>query len=915
MQAFKLLGLLLLHSTLAWADISPPPPNPSAAEYRTATLELKSNLQAHPDDREARRKLGLIELEFGRGAEAEKELRQAIALGVFPETLQIPLTESLLMQGKFQEVLDQKLPLALLAEAHQATLMAYRGESWLGLNRPEKAEEEFGRALQLDPRCAAAKLGMARLAQSRRQFHDAEQLIAEVLATAPDDAKAWSLQGSLFEATGRLEQAEESYGKAIALKKFSPIEHASRALIRINDNRMEAAQADLDVLRRKAPDFFLALYAEGLMNLRREQYEEAQSNLEKALKRNDRFNSIHYYLGIAHFFQGHDLEAEKYLQTFSAYQPEVPEAKLFLALLKFRKGYYEETRSLLNTVLAKQPDNPTALKLMSDLEVLSGNREQGLQYLKKFSELKRRQVQAQNGKPRETAGPADKVDILSGLEVSRGVDPELARNVTSLVLRYLRAGEFKQAEAAVDKVRKKAPNNPLADYLAGLIELAQNAPDKARTAFEKALAKKPGDPVLIHTLAQLALRNQDAGKARQLYAEALARDPGNQSFRMSLAELDGYEGKTGEMEERLAGIVKDYPTDLEPRMTLAAHFLKTGQPSRAQAVLEEIREGYPHNPALTTLLIKVQLDNHQSGQALATAKAFVADEPNSAMAYYLLASAHAQNRDQPQMRGALEKAMSLDRQFLPARYSLIKLLASRNDFARAHAELSTLAGEYPDNVEVALLQGWMASAEGKPGEAVAAYQAAWNKAKTSETVTSLAKAEWQAGDRDRAIGLLEDWIQSHPDAALPRIAVADFYTAAGKSEPAIRHLEKVLQKHPENTLVLNNLAWLCRKTDPDKALGAARRAASLAPHAPNVLDTLAMIELDRGDTHRAIELLSHAAKLAPAQKPIRYHLALAQNKAGKPREAIRLLQEVLADKRPFPEQKDASALLEKLSAK
>lgn len=70
---------------------------------------------------------------------------------------------------------------------------------------------------------------------------------------------------------------------------------------------------------------------------------------------------------------------------------------------------------------------------------------------------------------------------------------------------------------------------------------------------------------------------------------------------------------------------------------------------------------------------------------------------------------------------------------------------------------------------------------------------------------------------DRAIGLLEDWIQSHPDAALPRIAVADFYTAAGKSEPAIRHLEKALQKHPENTLVLNNLAWLLQDRS-DKAL-------------------------------------------------------------------------------------------------
>lgn len=912
-RVYPLIGALLFQFTSGWAGAAEPP-DPSASEYRAATIDLKAALQDHPDDREARRKLGLIELDFGRGPEAEKELRRAVELGALPETLQIPLAESLLMQGKFQEVLDQRMPMALLSAEHQATLLAYRGEAWLGLNRPEKAEEEFGRALQMDPGCTAAKLGLARLAQGRQQFDEAGRLIAEVLAVAPGNPKAWSLQGSLFEATQRFDQAETSYGKAIALKRFSPVERASRALIRINGDRLEAAQADLEVLKREAPDFFLTLYAEGLMNLRMEQYEEAQSNLEKALKRNDRFNSVNYYLGIAHFFQGHDREAERYLQAFSAYQPEMLEARLFLALLKFRKGDHEEAKALLNTVLARQPDNLTALKLMSDLEVLSGNREKGLRYLSKFSELQRQRSLAQKGKSAESAAPVDQVELLSGLEMAREIDSKLARNVTSLVLRHLRAGEFKQAKAVADKVRTKAPGNPLADHLTGLIYLAQNAPDKAKTAFEAALDRKPGDPVLTHRLAQLALRDKDPGTARRLYDQALARDPKNLALRMHLAELDAYEGKTKDMQDKLAGIIRDHPTDLEPRMILASHWLNVGQPSRAQAVLEEIREGYPRNPALTTLLIKSQLDNHQAGQALATAQAFVADEPKSAMAHYLLASAHAQNQDLPRMREALEKAMSLDPQFLPARYSYIKLLVGQNDFVRADSELNALVKEHPDDIELALLRGWVASARGKSPEALAAYQAAWKKAKTTETVTGLAKARWQAGDRNGAVGLLEDWVKAHPNDALSRIAVADFHAAQDKADPAIRHLEQVLKDHPENILVMNNLAWLYRKTDPDKALGTARRAASLAPHSPGVLDTLAMIELDRGDARRAIELLTHAAELASAQKPIRYHLALALDKAGKSQEAIRQLKAVLADHRAFPERKEASALLEKLSA-
>lgn len=891
------------------------PSHESQEEYRAAIIEIQNLLQTNPNDAEARRRLGLVNLEWGHGPEAEKELRRAIEFSAFPESLLIPLLESLLMQGKYQEALDEKLPLALLSADHQATLLAYRGEAWLGLYRPDKAEEEFGRALQMSPESVATKLGQARLAQTRQQFDVAGRLLAEVLAVEPNNPKAWSLQGGLFEATKQWDKAEDSYSKAIALKRFGPVERASRAMLRINTDRLEAAQADLDVLKREAPNFFLTLYTEGLMSLRMDLFGEAQLSLERALKQNDRFNSINYYLGIAHYYQGHDREAQKYLEAFSAYSPEIVEARVFLASLQFRRGDHEEARALLKTVLVEQPNNLPALKLMSDIEVLGGNHEQGLQYLRKFSELDRQRKQARKGQTAEPTDPADRIDVLAEMEGNSGViDPKLARTVSTEVLQHLRAGKFAEAQAVIHKLAAKAPENPLTDHLAGLVYLAQNDPAKAKSAFRAALAKKPGDPVLTHRLAQLELRSRNAAMARRLYEQALERDPGNLSLRMHLAELDGQEGKVKEMQDRLIEVIQDHPTDLEPRVTLATQMLKSGQAGRAQALLEELRDGYPRNPTLTILLIKAQLENHQVKQALATAQGFVAAEPRSAMAHYLLAMAYAENQDPARSREALEKAMSTDRNFLPARHSYIRQRVGQGDFEHADRELRSLAEEYPEDVQVMLLRCWVASAERRFPEAVQACEAAWKRSKTSDTVIALAKATWLAGDHRAALNLLERWIDAHPQDALVRIAAGDFYMAEHQTAAAIRHLERVLREHPDNILVMNNLAWLYRETAPDKALGAARRAASLAPHAPDVLDTLAMIELDRGDAAKAVELLTHAAELAPGKKLVRYHLALALEKAGKRQEAARWLKDVLADPRGFPERREAQALLDKVSA-
>jgi putative PEP-CTERM system TPR-repeat lipoprotein len=884
------------------------------AAYRTATIELQNILQKNPDDRNARSKLGLVNLEWGHGPLAEKELRRAIELGAPQETLQFPLAEALLIQGKYQEILDYLAPMALMPAQDQARLLAYRGDAWLGLNEPEKARAEYDTALKMDANSPQARLGLARLALAGNRIDEADQIIREVLAASPEDPKAWSLQGRLFEAAKQFGKAEASYSQAIALQRFSPVELASRAIVRINLNQLAEAQEDLDVLKEEAPEFFLTHYTAGLLNLRKGNPAEAQTALEIARKMNDRFASIYYYLGIAHLYQDHDYEAENYLVNFARYQPEVLESRLFLALLKFRAGEREAARTLLAPVLEQQPDNEFALKLMSDIEFAEGDSEAGFDYLGRIAKIQKPSEKTADSVGADLLKSEDPATLVARLDQALELDEKLARQVTTVVLGQIGARQFDSAAALIRKIRKKAPGNPLADHLTGVLHLAQKAPDKARKAFEAALDKKPGNPVISHELARLAVREKDLETARKLYEKALDIHPKDMATRLHLADLDRLEGQPKAMEERLAGVIRDYPTALQPRLILAAHVLNAGDPGRAQKLLEDIQQGYPDHAAFLSLLIQAQLENHEPRKAAATAGLFIRNQPRSPMAHYLLARAQAESQDTANMRKALETALALDPKFLPARYTLVKLLVAEKKMPEAAAALETLAREFPDTIEVLALQGWFATARNQPKEAVAAYRAAFGKLRNTRTLADLALAEWQAEDRNGAVATLEDWLRSYPADVRARIMVAEFYLVQKQDEAAIRHLEAVLKIQPQNVLAMNNLAWLYRKTAPEKALEVAQWAAAVAPKSPTVLDTLAMIELDRGQTDKALKLLKRAVEFAPRHKPTLYHLALALDRAGRHADAARVLKGLLADPKSFPEKPEAQALLDQLAS-
>src|SRR4030066_1786295 len=89
-------------------------------------VELKNAIQKNPDSPQARLLLGQVYLKAGMGAEAEKELSQAVKLGVNLESIKLQLGEALMLMGEYTRVLDEIHPADQTSKANLARIYQIR---------------------------------------------------------------------------------------------------------------------------------------------------------------------------------------------------------------------------------------------------------------------------------------------------------------------------------------------------------------------------------------------------------------------------------------------------------------------------------------------------------------------------------------------------------------------------------------------------------------------------------------------------------------------------------------------------------------------------------------------------------------------------------------------------------------------
>jgi putative PEP-CTERM system TPR-repeat lipoprotein len=885
-------------------------------DLQTSVIELKSALGKNPNNIEARRLLGEINILLGRGADAESNIRRALDLGIAKDAVLIPLASALLLQNKNKDILAEIDAPKSLDATEQASLYAYRGSAWLGLGKIEQARAEYQQALTLDSQCALAKLGLAQLAATIDQdVNKAMQIIDEALRSAPNEVRLWRFKAELQKSTGDFGAAEASYDKSIALSYMNLSDQANRALVRIQLKKYEKAGEDVATLKEKGKNYFMTYFVEGVLLFSDNQYPKAEVAFTEALKLNERYPRTHYYLGFIYLLQNRIAEAEISLSLYLASFPRSIMGHKAMALVKIRKNDYSAARNLIQPAMQYLKNDIFSLKLMANIELALGNRDTALEYLQRIVEL---EPESGVWKMRLGLGLLDSGHDEEGLEALENaveMDQNLTQADVQLVARYVQMKDYERAESIVRRLKEKKADDALLANLEGIIRLSKGEEDEAAKLFHEALQRLPGDPTAGDNLASLALLDNRREEARDFYRQVLDKHPQHVPTLTRVMELDALEGKLEAIEAGLNMIVKISPDTLEPRLLAARYFTRFGQPQKALEALDPIRRKYSTNIELLQTLAIAELETGNVNRGLQTSQELAKAAPNSALTHYLLARSQGERNDIKTMRSELEQSLRIDPKFLPSRLVMVKLLALERKPAEAEAVLAALEKDYPAHPEVMALKGLYALLQKKPAEAVKAYRAVFEKYPSTSIVINLARSQSQMGQKQEAAITLEEWNRQHPRDIPVLMLRSALYRELGRLDDAKIVLEKVLEIDGDHVVALNDLAWLIKDENPGAARDYVEKAMLKAPKSPMVLDTLGVILLNLGEHERSVSMLKQADTYAPQTPSIRYHLALALQKNGKFQDALAILKELAAGKAEFDEKADVKALLNKLSSR
>jgi tetratricopeptide (TPR) repeat protein len=241
-------------------------------------------------------------------------------------------------------------------------------------NRLEDAESLFRGALELDAGCAAAWLGLGKIASSRRDFATAVQHLEAARRLAPAATEINYPLGVAYRGLGELEKAAsflEQRGPVRA-EVNDPVMGEVRGLTRgvqtfqnrgsayFEEGQYELARAEFERAVEADPadpgarinlGLTLAILGDGA---------QARRALEEALRLESDNVTAHYNLGTLLAKQGEDRPAVEHLEAALRVNPDLLEARLNLGNALRRLGQFEAALGHYRQVVEGDPGNGAA---------------------------------------------------------------------------------------------------------------------------------------------------------------------------------------------------------------------------------------------------------------------------------------------------------------------------------------------------------------------------------------------------------------------------------------------------------------------------------------------------------------------------------------------------------------------------
>ena len=518
----------------------------------------------------------------------------------------------------------------------------------------------------------------------------------------------------------------------------------------------------------------------------------------------------------------------------------------------------------------------------------------------------------------------------------------VAPDAWTILVAYLAStGRRPAAEEAVDQARRKLPKRSRALTLARCFAILKKG-DQAREQYQAATSASPQDMATLETAAGIALQIGRLEDAKDYLRKIVARQgdsPDSASrARRTLGVLLAGSGDRRQAGEALAvmSLVEDAipsPPSAEVstedlRAKAQVLVLRGGRPNRRVAiqVLKTILERdkpSPDDRFLMALVLEADGDWPKAREQIQLA---LSDSGNSAaiLAFYIRGLIrHEEARGARPWLDAFEKAAPSSPQVVEfkARLALAEKrpeVASRLlvDYARSQpgsilsiALMLESLGRWDDaerlfrefasrekQPEAALPLASFLGRRNRMPEALDLCDGVWKAGRvelaSQTSVAILYASKLDEGASRRVSDHIEEAIRRSPEKVQLAFDLANVQIIRGDYLAAEAVFRRIYEKDKENSASANNLAWLLTLQDgkASEAITLIDRALELSGPLPMLLDTRGMARLASDQTVAAIEDLEEATNTGPTAGRY-FHLALAYQKANRPKDAKEAFQE------------------------
>jgi tetratricopeptide (TPR) repeat protein len=475
----------------------------------------------------------------------------------------------------------------------------------------------------------------------------------------------------------------------------------------------------------------------------------------------------------------------------------------------------------------------------------------------------------------ETLGDLEKVIKLAESALQKGLD----KGQTEFAKKLLAATLYQHANRSAESIFQRRRPDPR------LTTIRQ----QALKDLDKAKAHDPDLPDIYLLEARLqALPGGDlkaagdaAGKAITLFQK---KDDPKQLSKAYILRAQLTEDKERKLADFELAVTAD-PSNTDAGQALALLYSEANQNDKAVATLQKLVEQDPSNPNLLAALAQGLTDLKKFDDALKYCDDVIKQAPKATLGYNLRARVKVMKDDIPGAIKDLDEALAINADDWQALLMRGSLHNSQGHDDLAKADNDRLLKQAPDLPQAILLRSMLAAGKKRWGDAISDMQILLQTDPTNEEWRLRLAAYYVGDSRPRkAIELLTQLIDSihdenSPDQRETKVdalrARGDALLSVGKHADAVKDYDEAIKLDPDDTGVLNNLAWVLA-TSPDDPVRNADRSIEIGTKAceltkyqkPHILSTLAAGYAEKGDWETAKKWSAKAVELGSKDEEV-----------------------------------------------